>query len=199
MTEIVTEDHPLGIVKFQDYNGDWRIKMIQQRSKLTNEKKGIFLEELAKHGRIGHAAQAAGVTSRTVSCARFRDEVFDEACINALELYKDRLIEHHQDLVFNGTKRISYDRLGNVIAEETIFPIRLIELELKKHDEGYRDKREVSMNISGGVLVAPAEVKSIDDWESRFSREDEIIDAVTVENDQKEDQVQDEEQDGSIT
>ena len=85
--------------------------------------------------------------------------------------YRDKLIAHHQELVFNGTKKESFDRNGKLISTETIYPIRLIELELKKHDDGYRDKREVQMNVTGGVLIAPADVKSIDDWEKRFSGE----------------------------
>lgn len=56
-----------------------------------------------------------------------------------------------------------------MVSEEKVYPIRLIELELKKHDEGYRDKREVDVKVSGGVLVAPPDVNSIDDWEARFS------------------------------
>jgi hypothetical protein len=96
------------------------------------------------------------------------DPDFAEACLAAEHDYRDRLIEHHQNLVFEGQTKITYDRQGNVVSEEKIYPIRLIELELKKHDEGYRDKREVDMKVSGGVLIAPADVKSIDDWESRF-------------------------------
>ena len=57
-----------------------------------------------------------------------------------------------------------------MIARTTEYPIRLIELELKKHDEGYRDKREVKMEHSGGVLIAPSETPSIEDWESKFNK-----------------------------
>jgi len=57
---------------------------------------------------------------------------------------------------------------GNIVSTEKIYPIRLIELELKAHDERYRDKKELDVKVSGGVLVAPADVSSIDDWEARF-------------------------------
>jgi hypothetical protein len=97
------------------------------------------------------------------------DPDFAEACLMAEHNYRDRLIEHHQNLVFEGTTKVTYDRQGNVVSEEKVYPIRLIELELKKHDEGYRDKREVDVKVSGGVLVAPSDVASIDDWEARFS------------------------------
>jgi len=60
-----------------------------------------------------------------------------------------------------------HGRIGHA-AQAAIYPIRLIELELKAHDERYRDKKELDVKVSGGVLVAPADVSSIDDWEARF-------------------------------
>jgi len=156
-------------VQYQDAEGNWRVKIVSQREKLDDRAKGIFLEHYSEHARMGQAAQAAGVTPQTVRRHMEVDPDFAEACMMAEHNYRDRLIEHHQNLVFEGTTKITYDRMGNVVGEEKIYPIRLIELELKKHDEGYRDKREVDVKVSGGVLVAPADVTSIDDWEARFS------------------------------
>ena len=47
-------------------------------------------------------------------------------------------------------------------------------MELKKHDSGYREKQELNVNHGGGVLVAPAEMGSIDDWEARFGKAKDI-------------------------
>lgn len=161
--------HMFSAIKFVDEAGAWRVKIASQRKKLDDHAKGIFLAEYLKHGRMGHAALAAGVATKTVRHHITLDPEFAEACLEAETSYRDRLIEHHQNLVFEGTTKISYDRMGNVVGEEKIYPIRLIELELKKHDEGYRDKREIDVKVSGGVLIAPPDVISIDDWESRFS------------------------------
>ena len=155
-------------VQYQDEIGEWKTKIVALRSGLTEERKTRYLEELAKHGRYNEAARAAGVWGPQIKKCRDTDPEFDEACAVAIQEYTDRLIGHHQNLVFNGTQRITYDRNGNISGEETIYPIRLIELELKKHDEGYRDKREMSVSVSGGVLVAPADVASIEDWETKF-------------------------------
>lgn len=149
--------------------GEWRSRIRMSRDKFDEQAKGVFLEEYSKWGRMGEAAAAAGVTSQTVRAHLEKDEEFGEAMLIAEEEYRDKLISHHQNLVFNGTEKKSYDRNGNLISTETIYPIRLIELELKKHDHGYREKQEVAINHSGGVLVAPAEVGSIDDWEKRFT------------------------------
>lgn len=105
----------------------------------------------------------------TANYAIDHDPDFNEAVAHAMVAYKDRLIAHHQNLVFNGVEKRRYDSKGNLIEESVEYPIRLIELELKKHDEGYRDKRDVNMNVSGGVVVAPAEM-SIDDWEKKHGK-----------------------------
>lgn len=151
--------------------GDWRTVVRFSRRKFDNDwAKQTFLETYQRWGRIGEAAAAAGVSTQTVRKACLEDEDFAEAVTMAEETYREKLIAHHQDLVFNGTEKISYDRNGNIVSKEQIYPIRLIELELKKHDAGYRDKQEIDVTHKGGVLVAPAEMGSIDDWEKRFSQ-----------------------------
>ena len=140
------------------------------RIKFDDEAKGAFLKEFAKWGRMGDAAAAAGVTTNCVRQHMAEDEDFAEAVMVAEEDYRRKLIAHHQDLVFNGTVKENFDRNGNIVSRETIYPIRLIELELKKHDQGYREKQEIAVSHSGGVLVAPASVGSIDEWEQRFAQ-----------------------------
>lgn len=169
MSNLSKKTHIFSAVQVQDSDGTWRVKIVSQREKLNDEAKQIFLQQYAEHARMGHSARAAGVSPQTVRRHIEIDPDFAEACVTAEHQYRDRLIEHHQNLVFEGMTKVTYDRQGNVVGEEKIYPIRLIELELRKHDEGYRDKREVDVKVSGGVLVAPADVASIDDWEARFS------------------------------
>lgn len=150
--------------------GEWRTIVRWSRRKFDNDfAKGRFLRQYERWGRIGEAAAAAGVSTQTVRKACEDDEDFAEAVLMAEENYREKLIAHHQDLVFNGTEKIQYDKEGRVISREQIFPIRLIEMELKKHDKGYREKQEVDITHKGGVLIAPATMDSIDDWEKRFA------------------------------
>lgn len=181
---------PIRVTEQDQVTGEWRTFIRMSRVKFDDEAKARFLDEYRKWGRMGESAAAAGVSKQTVRKAMMEDEEFGEAMMAAEEEYKDKLIGHHQDLVFNGQERVSYDRNGNVVSRETIYPIRLIELELKKHDPGYREKREVEVTQKGGVLVAPAEMKTIDDWESRFSKakdvtptEDTTVSPDTIEDD----------------
>jgi len=159
---------PVKVDIYDDVTGEWRTEIRMSRIKFDEKAKEIFLLEYAKWGRIGEAAAAAGVGTLTVRRHMEEDEDFAEAFYMQEEEYKDKLIGHHQNLLFNGTTKETYDRNGGLVSKETIYPIRLIELELKKHDKGYRDKQEIAINHTGGVLVAPAETADIDDWESRF-------------------------------
>ena len=167
------------VVEYQDADGEWRRRIKMSRIKFGDEEKEIFLEEYRKWGRMGEAAARVGVSSQCVRAHVHEDEEFAEALLIAEEEYKEKLIGHQQDLVFNGTLKKSYDRNGNLVSEETIYPIRLIELELKKHDPGYRDKQEVAVTHSGGVLIAPAEMNSIDDWEKKFQNMKDVTPPLT--------------------
>lgn len=157
-------------VEVRDEDGGWRSIIKMSRNKFGDQEKGIFLEEYRKWGRMGESAASAGVSTATVRKHIHEDELFAEALMMCEEEYADKLIGHHQDLVFNGQIKESYDRQGNLMSSETVYPIRLIEMELKKHDEGYRDKQELKVNHTGGVLIAPAEVASVEDWEQRFKK-----------------------------
>lgn len=161
---------PVKVTEFDEITGEWRTRIKMSRNKFGEREKEIFLMEYAKWGRMGESAAAAGVSTQTVRKAMEDDEEFAEAFLMQEEEYKEKLIGHHQDLIFNGIEKNRYDKDGNLIETSRDYPIRLIELELKKHDEGYRDKREVKLDHTGGVLVAPAEVGTIDDWEKKFSQ-----------------------------
>jgi len=166
--------HAIRVTEQDPETGEWRTYVKMSRRKMTDEVKARFLDEYRKWGRMGESAAAAGVSKQTIRKALEDDEDFAEAVMACEEEYKDKLIAHHQNLVFNGTEKVGYDRNGQVISRETIYPIRLIELELKKNDKGYREKIEQEVTHKGGVLVAPAEMKTIDDWESRFSKAKDI-------------------------
>lgn len=166
----------------QTEDGDWRTFIRRDRTKFNDELKAIFLAQMREHCRVKTALKACDISHATYHRHMETDTDFAQAVMEAQAEYRDRLIAHHQDLVFNGTERNSYDRNGNLVSTEKIYPIQLIAMELRKHDEGYRDKREIDVNVNaGGVVVAPAAVASIDDWEKRYGNKDEIEDAVVIE------------------
>ncbi len=156
------------IEEYFDDDGNYRLR-VASGSKFDEVSRGIFLREMAEHGRKSTAAMAAGVSVTTANWAIKNDADFNEAVAHCGLIYRDRVVAHHQDLLFNGIETIRYDGKGNIIDIKRDYPIRLIELELKRVDDGFRDKREIHMNVSGGVLIAPAGI-SIEDWEKQYGK-----------------------------
>ncbi len=156
------------IEQYFDDDGNWRLK-VTTGTKFDDVRRGIFLREMAEHGRKSTAAMAAGISVPTANWAIKNEPDFNEAVAHCQLIYKDRVVAHHQDLLFNGIETHRYDSKGNLLQTTREYPIRLIELELKKVDDGYRDKREINMNVSGGVLVAPAGL-SIEEWEKEHGK-----------------------------
>lgn len=152
----------------------------------------VFLDNYREHGMMKKAAAAAGVSASAVRRVITKHKEFAEACLEAEEEYRDKVVEHVQNLALNGTVRKSYDRQGALISEEQVFMPNIVLAEARRVEEGYRDKREVAMNVSGGVLVAPSSVNSIDDWESKYG------DGETVEGTATEVQPEEEEDKGVL-
>lgn len=159
--------------------GEWRKIVKMSRKKMTEAAKQAFLDEYVKWGRMGESAAAAGVGPGTVRKALEEDEEFAEAMMLCEEAYRDKLISHHQNLIYNGVEKENYDRMGNLVSKEIQYPIPLIQMELKRHFKEYRDKQEVAVTHTGGVLVAPAEMNDIGDWEKRFGAMKDITPATT--------------------
>ncbi len=156
------------IEEYFDDDGNWRLRMTSG-SKFDEVRRGIFLREMAEHGRKSTAAMAAGVSVTTANWAIKNEPDFSEAIAHCQLIYKDRVVAHHQDLLFNGVEKVRYDNKGAVVETTREYPIRLIELELKLVDDGYRDKRTIDMNVSGGVLIAPAGM-TIEEWEKKHGQ-----------------------------
>jgi len=137
----------------------WRTKIQQSRIKFDDVQKKIYLEHLARTGLKGRSALVAGVCARTVGTHLENDPDFAEAYEEANDAYRDKFVDHATTLAHDGIQVTKYDKDGNVIEERKDYPIRLIELELKRVEPTYRDKQQIDLNTNhAGVLVAPAEM-----------------------------------------
>ena len=66
-------------------------------------RKAQFLEEYEANANMGKVCKKIGVSVGMVKNHINKDPEFAEAVLEAEEVYKGKLLEHHQDLVFNGT------------------------------------------------------------------------------------------------
>lgn len=142
---------------------NWRKKLQTSRIKFDDEQKDIYLKHLAETGLKGASANKVGVSLLTVKNHRENDPDFMDAYEQALEDYRDRVVDHHTNLIFEGELKKRYNKDGDLVEETRTYPIRLIELELKKVDPSYREKQQIEVAHAGGVLVAPAEMTP-NDW-----------------------------------
>lgn len=151
---------------------DWRVKVLERRVKFDDVQKKVYLEEYAKHGLKGRAAEAANVTLGCVYNHRKNDPVFAEMEEAAWQARCDAVRGSIEADALEGFDRKHY-KDGELIKEEKVYetPIRLAML--KRHDPEYRDKLDVNMSgAGGGVLVVPMRL-SMEEWEALYSPKDE--------------------------
>ena len=143
---------------------NWRRKLQTSKLKFDDDQKNVYLAEIGEHGMKGRAARKAGVATATVGRHRENDPEFAEREAEALDDYRDRIVSHHRNLLLEGEITRKYSKDGELIEEKHTYPIRLIELELKRVDPSYREKQQIDLNAQGGgVLVAPAD-KTPEQW-----------------------------------
>ena len=146
-TKIKNEDRP---------PATWRKTLRKRQVKFDEQAKQIYLDTLSKTNLKGRSAEDAEVTMPTVRAHIEKDPEFAQRVKAAETAYHDDFVSHHHQLARYGTKRKKYDRAGNIVEEYIEYPLRLIELELKKIDPGYRDKQSIDLNqTSAGVMLAP--------------------------------------------
>ncbi len=159
----------------------WRTKLQASRIKFDDAQKQRYLACLREQGLKGRAAQAAGVSQQTVNTHRENDPDFDEAVEAALEEYndlvsgevgrrgKDGWLEPVFQKGMQALVAVVDPKTGEVLYDKDSgkprmrlsyirkFSDRLLELEAKRVNTGYRDKQTIDLNnTGGGVLVAPA-------------------------------------------
>lgn len=136
----------------------WRKKLQQSRIKFDDQQKTIFLRAFAKDNLKFRAAEKAGVSLRTIKNHYENDPEFAELFDAAVDSYRDQIVDHHRGLVLDGEIHKRFNGKGEIIEEKHVYPIRLIELELKRVDHEFRERSSVDLTHAGGVMIAPAEV-----------------------------------------
>lgn len=133
----------------------WRTRFRGRSLVFADKEKSIFIRSYASNGRFGDASIAAGVCNQTVRNHLDSDEEFCAAFEQAKDHYRDRFVEHHQNLCLDGVRTpiIGGKDRDEIIGYSIKYPEGLIAMELKKIDPAYRDKQQLDVNHQGGVLV----------------------------------------------
>lgn len=137
---------------------------------LTDAKKRIFLEALA---RTGNVTAACGITGWSRSMPKYHREVdpaFDQAFTEAMEISTDALEAQARHLALNGVDE-PIVHAGVVVAYRTKYSEQMLALLLKaKRRSEFGDKVEMAHDVKGGVLVVPG-MASTSDWEAAAAKQ----------------------------
>lgn len=123
-----------------------------------------YLNEYSITGNMAAAAHSVGVSIATVRAAIDEDEEFALACNEAREAYAGYVQAAVRRYGVEGIEEKLYDKDGNLRTVRHVVHARLTELEAKRTNPEYRDKQQLDVNVTGGVLVAPAP-RSEEDFE----------------------------------
>ena len=169
-TKKKTTPPPSSTGKVKDVKADqtnWRKQLQKSRIKFDDDQKDVYLKALAGHGLKGRAAKEAGVCPQTVGDHLANDPDFAAQYAAAVDEYRAKFVDHATSLAYDGIEVKKYNKDGDLIEERRDYPVRLIELELKRIEPGYRDKQTIDLNATGGgVLVAPADMTP-EEWIKR--------------------------------
>lgn len=139
------------------------------RAVLAKKKRRVFLDILAKTGRVAEAARAVGYTdTATIQQFRRNDEDFAEAWEHALEAAADILEEEADRRAIEGVLEPVFYK-GKVAGYKTNHSDTLLMFRLRGLKPGiYREnQRGGDTNINFGIAVLPMTAPNDEQWEQR--------------------------------
>lgn len=131
--------------------------------------KDRFLEELERTGHVYHSCKVAGMSYQLMKHHREggpkadRDPEFEEQYQNAMASFLETLRKEAIRRAVDGWKeRPVVDKEGNVVGEVRKYSDRLLELLLKRHDEGFKERVAVDAKTEHTGTVTHAHSHGVD-------------------------------------
>lgn len=139
----------------------WRLAVKNPRQvKFDDEMKYAWFKAYAECGGYYKACRRIGISYFTFNQHLDLDPEFKRLVELAEQVWCEKVHDHAMDLMFNGVLRKKYDKDGNLIEEYREYPLKILELEMKKTDERYREKGPGAGQggMGGGVVLIPTDV-----------------------------------------
>lgn len=133
------------------------------KGEVTEESKLAYLEHVAATGEVERAAIVAGLHPMTMRTHRKSDPNFAAAFDLAKRLYRESVAAEVRRRGKVGVLEPVVQQ-GRIVTYVRKYSDRLLELEAKKVDPGYRDKASVDLSVSGGVLAVGNPSASVAEW-----------------------------------
>lgn len=162
VTQTVKKNQSLTIL------GIKRIRVLNPKSRLTEQAKIKFLTYVADKGQRYVAAQSIGFTFQGVEHHLKKDPEFQHLFDAAMALYRDKLDNEIRRRGVDGWDEPVFNyKSGEVMGVIRKYSDRLLELHAKRHISEYRTPEliEATVKTSGVLVVAPGNASS-SDWEA---------------------------------
>ena len=125
-----------------------------QHHKFTEKARQTYLDFVGKSGRKMHAAEAAGVSYKTVQNYLAIHPEFQEEVDKSIETYRDVLLsEVHRRGVDGWVEKPILNKDGEVVGEHIKFSDKLLEISLRRVDPISREST-TKLEHSGGATIA---------------------------------------------
>ena len=136
-------------------------------TKFDAELRHRFLAYYALTGQLQKSAQECGISPATVRSLQKKDPDFAAAMEEAKEDFKEAIERELIRRAVMGWDEPVYQK-GELVGEVRKYDSNLLAMLIKKLDPTYKERHEVSVNVSPGVLAVPA-AESKEDWEKRHA------------------------------
>lgn len=126
--------------------------------------KGLYLKHLEDNGQPGKAARSIGTNTIRIRSERKADKEFDEACNEALLLYREKVEDELRRRAIDGVEEpLSYQGVltGDAIVKRSD---SLLQFYMKSTDPRYKEKVKVDTTVTGGVLLTAAIPQTTQQW-----------------------------------
>jgi hypothetical protein len=127
-----------------------------------------FLLFLSRSGQLVSSAAQAGVSSQTVRNHREADPEFDTLVEDAISRYRDSVDAEIKRRGIDGIEEPVFYQ-GVVVGWLRRYSDALALAHAKAHDPRYRERTQLDVKHSGGVMVVPAQPATTQDWTNRFA------------------------------
>lgn len=134
-----------------------------------------FLEAYMDCGHKAKAALVANLSYSAILKAEKADPDFADEVTQAHELFTAKLEKAAYNAAVKGWKVPKYDAKGNLCGHEWKFSERIMELMLKRHNPAFRDKADIDVKHSGGVVVVQAPALDVGDWKRQVENQSRIV------------------------
>lgn len=140
-------------------------------SKFNKECMMRFCVEYQKHNLLTRAAKVVPeVSVHAIRHHMKNNPMFQVMIDEAKMIYRDKIVETVYQRAVEGVDEPIIGGMGRdqIITYKKVYSDRLLELEAKRVEHGYRDKGGLEINTGGGVLVVQAGNMDQAGWEEKY-------------------------------